>query len=701
MQKFWYNSTVKFFRVESEFNDPLNPQNIQFFGSIKPIILEVGAIQRFLFPNDNNTVVNSQEHYLYIVDEFGKRTQLPCDVNVVDGKAKYITFQSDEAISGTLQLFDLNDDLIYYSNCIQFINTEIFGVGVKYARIVTKHNFNRQLFDFSDEKAYFVTNLPIYEIGNYGMDADISNERIGGNSTLATKETYLDEVTRYEIKIGGNPDYVNFLQSSVTNIEFYINGTKRTSAEQIEVDDNNSLGQISFTNQKDSYGYNITIDEDVIFSDLNIDVINLFPENLSVTTESNISILNNKISVTFSKFFNIQPNKQARIYKDGVLVHTKPSSNMYQLDNTLIINDTDRVNDLVLTEGEYNIVLDSGIVKTGFNRTNNQITWGFKISENTQTLDFIQWIEGGKQDKIGDDEQVSVYRNDSGYDFQWQYFDGNNFIDSPSGETQTYIFNLNNGLNQFRNIAIDDNGVTYISNILNYTKSIVPTLKSVTKLNNNSARVIWNNNGIDYGQGSVIFQVSTDNGLNWQNYFTDVPGNPSIDNNIITFSNVLANLPENTVIKFRLINSGNGLTNQISNIIDLIWAKTANITIPASSVISDTNGNVSYQLVVADAPFVGFVITSGEKLENVKILNSVFNEFGDTISMTTNGGNSQSKVSSITIPIGTYPCNIALTAVANLSSSLMEAISTIGYSLTPNITDSICSQTAVLIQEPL
>lgn len=691
MQKFWYNSTVKFFRSESQFYDVLNPQNVQFFGSVKPIILEVGAIQRFLFPDDNNTVNNSLDFYLYVVDEFGKQTQIPCDVKVVDSKVKYITFQCDESISGTLHLFDFEFNLIYYSNCVQFINTEIFSVGVKYARVITKHNYKRQLFDFTEDKTYFVTNLPMYEIGNYGMDAEISNERIAGNSTLAPKETYLDEVSRYEIKMNGNPDYVNFLQSSVTNIDFYLNGTKRTSTEQMEVDDNNTLGQISFTNQKDFNGYNITIDEEFVFSDLNIVEENRFPVNQSVNTEANISILNNRISVTFNKVFVIQPNREAKIYKDGVLVYTKSSNNMYSDNYTLIINDTLlNSSDLVLTEGDYIVVLDSEIVKTGFGKTNLQISnWTFQISENTQTANFAIWIEGGNQDKVGNDTQVSTTLdlNTAPIDLintQWQHFDGNNWIDAVLGDlSDYYIFTLQNGLNQFRNVATDVNSIQYISNVLNYTKSITPTLISVTKLNSNSGRFVWNNNGIDYGSGSTVFQLSTDNGLNWQNFYTDVPGTPNTDNSLDINSNILSTVPDNTIVKFRIVNSGNGLVNITSNVVELIWTKTANIYITNIQKLSDNS--ISYILNVEGSIFNGYVITSVYKGFNTNVVNCDVTQFGDNIAYS---NIDTSKIKSISINPGIYPCNIKSQLIPSDINEEAYSQAFIGYSLTPIETNS-------------
>ena len=697
MQKFWYNSPVKFYRIDSDFDDVLNPQNVQSFGEIKPYILEKGVLHRFLIPEHNNETDFHSNFDLYVVSGL-KKTKILSDVGIIDSKIKYITFYCNQNISGFLQL-QYGNDVLYRSNCIRFADTS--QSERKQARIITKHNYNRQLFDFDSEFSWFVTNVPIYEDGDYQMDAEITNERIGGISTLQTSETYLDEVVNYQIAADGNGDIINFIQSSLTNTDFFLNGTKRTSTDKLDIDDNGIFAGLKLVNVKDENGFNISIDEDVIFSDLNIVEESRFPVNQSVNTEANIAILNNRISVTFNKVFVIQPNREAKIYKDGVLVYTKSSNNMYSDNYTLIINDTLlNSSDLVLTEGYYTVVLDSAIVRTGFGRTNLQITnWTFQISENEETLDFIQWIDGGTQDKIGNDAQVSVYRSDFSYDFQWQYFDGSDFVDVINGESQTYIFNLNNGLNQFRNIAIDTvTGISYVSNVLKYTKSNTPTLVSVLKLNTNTGRFVWNNNGIDYGAGSAILQLSQDNGLNWQNFFTTNPGHPTNNNSVDVSSAVLSSIINNTTVKFRIICSGNGLVNQISNTIDLIWQKTAKIYIPQNSVVKDTNGNLSYQLHVEDAAFEGFAISQTDIVENVRRISAVFT-FGDNITPTLK--NTVTKVKSITLQPNIYTCNTNLSIVPLNLGQTAEGQCIEAFSYTPNLGDSICSEYAINIINPI
>ena len=534
------------------------------------------------------------------------------------------------------------------------------------------------------------------------MDAEITNERIGGISTLQTSETYLDEVVNYQIAADGNGDIINFIQSSLTNTDFFLNGTKRTSTDKLDIDDNGIFAGLKLVNVKDENGFNISIDEDVIFADLKLEVVSFTPPDNSFSTVANFNT-ENRISIELNNDFNLDPSKKASIYKDGTLLVSKLGSQLIKIGNTIIINDTSlNSSDFVLSEGDYYILLDDGLIYTDFGKSfsiNDPTNWNFQISENEQTLDFIQWIEGGVQDKIGNDAQVSVYRSDFSYDFQWQYFDGSDFVDVINGESQTYIFNLNNGLNQFRNIAIDTvTGISYISNVLKYTRSIVPTLKSVTKLNSNSGRFVWNNNGIDYGNGSAVFQLSTDNGLNWQNFFTTNPGNPTNNNSVDVSSAVLSSIINNTTVKFRIVCSGNGLANQISNTIDLIWQKIAKIYIPPNSVVKDTNGNCSYQLHVEDAAFEGFVISQTEIVENVKKISAVFT-LGDNITQTSQ--NTVTKVKSITLQPNIYTCITNVSIVPLNIEQTAEGQCIEAFSYTPNLGDSICSEYAINIINPI
>ena len=694
MQKFWYNSPVKFFRFDSELNNVLDPQNVQDFGEIKPYTLEKGSIHRFLVPENNNDTAFTSGFELYVVSGFTK-IKITSDVYILDGKIKYITFLCNYNLRGFMQL-QRGNDVIYISNCVRFLDTT--QSDKKQARIITRHNYNRQLFDFSPDNAWFVTNIPSYENGYYSMDAEISNERIGGVSTLQTAETYLDEVVNYEISADGNGDIITFIQSSLTNIEFYLNGTKRTATEKLDVDDMTMFAQMSLVNVKDKNGFNIKIDEDIVFSDLNLKDISLTPKDNSLTTKANFNT-NNRISIELNNKFNINPLKKASIYKNGVLLGSKLGSQLTKSGNVLIINDTTlNHSDFILDTANYYILLEDGLIYSDFNKKftiTDPTFWNFGVTDNTQQLTFINWIEGGTQDKSGNDTQVSVNRSDADITSQWQYYDGSNFVNAINGnDVINYSFPLQNGLNQFRNIAVDNNtGVNYISNVLKYNKLVSPTLLSVSKIANDTARIIWNNNGIDYGvNGSTILQCSLDNGLNWVNIKTFNSGSSNANNTLDVTSTSLLGLPQNTTIKFRISNTGNTLVNIISNVIDLLWDVTSRIFIPPLSIIKDTLGHCSYELHVEGAPFQGYVITQTNIIQNVKRISASFSSIGNDIPP--NFDPVKTSVAIVNIPIGVYLININVSVIGITTTKDVFGRATVGYSFTPNLDDSICLQYA-------
>jgi hypothetical protein len=59
MHKFWYHSPLRFYKTKEELSDMTNPQNCQFFGAKNPYPLEKGELHRFLIPNIDNEIINS------------------------------------------------------------------------------------------------------------------------------------------------------------------------------------------------------------------------------------------------------------------------------------------------------------------------------------------------------------------------------------------------------------------------------------------------------------------------------------------------------------------------------------------------------------------------------------------------------------------------------------------------------------------
>ena len=147
MHKFWYHSPVRFYRTLSELQDAKNPQNTQYFGEKNPYPLELGDFHRYLIPNYQNTVASS-DLSIWVVNE-KKALKILGVFNVEGGKLKYLTFKSKIAISGRLEIRDSDNNTIFYSNCIQFLDSTD-DEGRKFIRIATKHTYNRNLFDYSN-----------------------------------------------------------------------------------------------------------------------------------------------------------------------------------------------------------------------------------------------------------------------------------------------------------------------------------------------------------------------------------------------------------------------------------------------------------------------------------------------------------------------------------------------------------------------
>lgn len=261
MHQFWYHSPVRFYRTLGELQDMTNPQNTQYFGEKNPFQLEVNELHRYLIPNVNNEVP-IDEYYVWCGD-----TKLISVCEIYGGKLKYVTFKSKKEISGRLEIKNDLGETIFYSNCVQFVDSTDAD-GRKFIKIATKHLYNRKLFDFGSPYNWIVTTLPAYCLGMIGLDAEISNSRTGGNNSLKVRETYLDEIVEYQFLAGGDGNLLNFIQAHVTNNQFYIDGTQRTSLDKMDRDEFNMFGKLRFTNVKDKDGLNVTIDLETIFENI-------------------------------------------------------------------------------------------------------------------------------------------------------------------------------------------------------------------------------------------------------------------------------------------------------------------------------------------------------------------------------------------------------------------------------------------------
>jgi len=678
MQTFWYNSPVKFLRVKSQFEDVLNPQNIQVFGNVEPYTLELGVLHRFLVPQINNDIQDGL-FSLFVVN--GKiQTEIPCNVKLIDGKLKYITFKSDISIEGYL-LLKRNNENEYYSNCVSFQNTEQLG-GVKQLRLVTKHNYNRQKFDYSDKNAYFVTNIPSYEQGNYNLDSDLTNDRFGGNSTLKIQDTYLDEVVKYEFLLNGNGDIGNFLSSMFTNTDVFINGTQRTLKEKLDIDDFGIISSGTFTNVKDKFENNITINEDEVFDDLKLSVINLFPPNKSVLSSDFMASKNNLIEIEFNQniILSTDDKKYIRVYRDDLEIISKNYTQLTVVGKNIVIN-----NDVVLNDGKYRIEIDSGLILTSIGFLFNGYfgnDWSFEIS-NVGELAEIVWEDYTKEDKVGSENSAKVYLNGNYnpeldpvlYSF-WQ-LNGN---DVAIGNIE-HVFNLVNGINLIRMKIELQSGFVGYSNVLIYNKkqNVNTVLHDVIRINNNQARFLWLNSGLDYLDGSTTYQMSTDNGANWTNLFVGSPGVIG-ENDITITSSLLTTINAGSVVNFRVVMS-NGNVNNISNVVTKLWQGKSLLYIYP---LTYQNGRVTYRLHVENAEFNGYVCERLIATNNASQGSAVTYPYGVGISSFL-GVPVIDKVTLVNIPIGIYQCSMTVSGEKLDMSLPMEITYQLGYSLTPSI----------------
>lgn len=283
MQRFWYHSPVRFYKTQEELDDMTNPQNCQYFGSKNPYPLQKGLLHRFLIPNVDNEVVDD-DLQMWLGDQ-----PISCEFGISDNRLIRVTFYASNITSGQLTIKNLLGDILFYSNCIQFVDSTDNN-GRKFIRLATKHYYNRNLFVFGDNQYdWMVTNLPAYDFGQFTIDSEYNTDRSGESNSLLIQDSYIDEVVSYQFIGEGDSNIFSFISAHVLNTEFYIDGTKRTIKEQPEFDDFSMYGTMKFVNQKDSNGLNILLDEDIIFGDIEIKLLGLGSKALSHNTTTLIS----------------------------------------------------------------------------------------------------------------------------------------------------------------------------------------------------------------------------------------------------------------------------------------------------------------------------------------------------------------------------------------------------------------------------
>lgn len=265
MNNFWYHSPVRFYRTIEQHQNAINHQNISYFGSENPYPLEIGVWHRFLIPMVDNYLPDGQ-YRLYVVNKHQKK-HIESAIFIEDNKIKHISFYSKKPIEGQLVLLNRKNEAVFYSNCVRFLDSSDY-YGRKYIRIATRNSYNKNLFDFESEGAWIVTNLPAYDLGINSVEVEVSNNRTAGNSTLRVKDSYVDEMVKYQFLTEGDFNALNFINAHAVNDYFFIDGTQRTCIEKMEQDDFAMSGIMKFANVKDENGINISLNEEEIWKNM-------------------------------------------------------------------------------------------------------------------------------------------------------------------------------------------------------------------------------------------------------------------------------------------------------------------------------------------------------------------------------------------------------------------------------------------------
>lgn len=475
-----------------------NPQNTQFYGTIdNPYPLEINSIHKFLIPDEDNNIPDGE------LELWCGGKKIKAVFGVTDNKLYSVTFIYNKPLQGRLEI-RRNGVTLFYSNCVRFMNSTD-DKGRKYIRVATRHNYNRHLFNF-DRSTYewVVTNLPAYCIGQFSVEAEISNARIGGNNTLKTRETYLDEAVQYHFIANGDANILAFIQVHTTNTEFYIDGTRRTVLDKIEADEFNAGGKLKFVNQKDGRGLNIILDEKKVFPQEDLDKLFLL-----------------QVSDTEYYFAYNHTPKNTKEAGQYFLVN-RLFNNYYNNEEILMDCDLKAIVREVPTRGQL-VYLS----------TMQRIDVGDVISYCDK--DDVVYMPNGADNEMG-----------------------------VSGSFTEYLkYNI---IDQWGNESAKINVATLHLEDEAEVPCVAPTLVSVSFRNNRDIMFTWDINGFaDYSD--VELEYSTDNGINYQSLGIYHIKDISYDEGFIV-SDKVENLINEPMIYFRLKVIGGKCGGIVSNVIE-------------------------------------------------------------------------------------------------------------------------------------
>lgn len=273
MHKYPYHSPVRFYPSEDSLTDDTNSQNLQYFGSRNnPYPLEMNEYHRYLIPNYENQVDTTDlELWLVNDDEY----QIACvfGFNDANDRLMRLTFGCDKWLQGHFEIRKATGETVFFSNCVKFVETTGQHPR-KCMRVATRCYFNRLGYDFDNsEYDWFITTLPAEDYGLFTIDSEFTTEQTGDQGTLEIQDNPILEVSPITFFGYGDCNILNFVQFSVLNNEFYINGVKRTIREKPEIDEYMNTGKLKLAYNKKPDGSYITFDEGSVLSEAFVKVL--------------------------------------------------------------------------------------------------------------------------------------------------------------------------------------------------------------------------------------------------------------------------------------------------------------------------------------------------------------------------------------------------------------------------------------------
>lgn len=330
------------------------------------------------------------------------------------------------------------------------------------------------------------------------VDADISNSRTGGISTLKIRETFLDEIAEYEFITRGDANVLNFLQVHATNNEFYIDGTKRTCTDKIDRDEFSIAGRLKFTNVKDKYGFNILLDYDDVLEDMydsiySDEITYNFTYSHEPENDPNAGewFLTNLLFNNYHNAFGILYDcdlkiKLTAIPAKGFIAHNT-TAQIFTIGDEISYCDKDNLvyypngfdNDLGVT-GNFSEIFSYKIIdqdgRIGRNTTHTLVMTD-SAADPIDVSVSILWSDDTSAPKTGNLGNIIVKLGTLVFDpadpittQEWEVYDGTNWIFYAAKTADSQTIALPYLANQIRLKVVSQFSVTAYSNILSYTK---------------------------------------------------------------------------------------------------------------------------------------------------------------------------------------------------------------------------------------